>query len=364
MTVKNFSLILLALSFFGCQKNDGYKINVSVTDSQSGMLYLLTAIDRKPVPVDSVILKDGKGTFFGKVDNSEIFLLKFENSQETTPLFIENSEINIVLQSDDIKNAKISGSKSQNLYEDFLKQLAPFDSERQLLREQYKVHFQSNDIEEVRKIETEIDNIDKKRTEMAQSFVENNRNSIVSLFLIRRFLIFTADYQELSEILAQTPQELRQNSIYRFFAQRLQLMESLLPGKQISDYSFQNTEGEMVNISDFRGKYLLLDFWASWCPDCRKVNPQNALLYNKYKPKGFEILGISLDNDRQKWIEAIEKDKLTWTQVSELKRWDTDAVKLFGIMAIPTIILIDDKGIIVAYNPSHERLEEILEEIF
>lgn len=121
--------------------------------------------------------------------------------------------------------------------------------------------------------------------------------------------------------------------------------------------------GEDMLLSDFTGKYVLLDFWASWCLPCRKVNPDLVKLYHKYKGKGFEILGISLDEDKGKWEEAIKSDSLSWQQVSDLKGWKNEVAELYGISAIPQSFLVDPQGKIVAKNLKGEELDKKLEEL-
>lgn len=129
---------------------------------------------------------------------------------------------------------------------------------------------------------------------------------------------------------------------------------------QAPDFELPTPEGKLVKLSDFRGKYVLIDFWASWCPPCREENPNVVKVYQQFKNKNFTVFGVSLDDSKLRWTQAIEADKLTWTQVSDLKRWDGEVVALYKVDAIPTSFLIDPDGRIIAKNLRGNELEEFL----
>jgi len=135
-------------------------------------------------------------------------------------------------------------------------------------------------------------------------------------------------------------------------------------GNEAPDFTFNTPEGKPLSLSSFRGKILLVDFWASWCGPCRKENPNVLRMYKKYHSKGFEILGVSLDESKEKWVAAIKKDGLVWNHVSDLKGWGSQACSLYGIEAIPFAMLLDKDGKIIAKNLRGASLEKKLEELF
>jgi len=135
-------------------------------------------------------------------------------------------------------------------------------------------------------------------------------------------------------------------------------------GAVAPEISLNTPDGDVLKLSDLKGKYVLVDFWASWCKPCRRENPNVVKAYNKYKDKGFEILGVSLDRDRARWLQAIEADGLTWKHVSDLKYFQCEAAVTYGVSAIPFTVLVDREGKIIAQNLRGPSLERKLEELF
>lgn len=147
-------------------------------------------------------------------------------------------------------------------------------------------------------------------------------------------------------------------------SKELNKMKAFAIGGEAPDFTMDTPEGEAVSLSDFRGKVLLVDFWASWCGPCRRENPHVVKLYNKYKDQGFDVLGVSLDKDKGRWLAAIEKDGLAWNHVSDLKYWSNAAAQLYGVKGIPHTVLLDREGKIIAHKLRGAALEAKLKEIF
>ena len=140
-------------------------------------------------------------------------------------------------------------------------------------------------------------------------------------------------------------------------------MEDIQVGAVAPDFTLPDVDGNPVTLSGLRGKYVLIDFWASWCPDCRKENPNIVAAWNKYKDKNFTILGVSLDRKKEPWLAAIEKDQLAWTHVSDLKDWKSDAAVQYAIRWIPMNFLLDPNGVILAVGLEGEALQQKLDEV-
>jgi peroxiredoxin len=170
------------------------------------------------------------------------------------------------------------------------------------------------------------------------------------------------------DVYLTTAEKLKKNwssySHAKEFIELVDKMKSIAVGQVAPEIALPNPQGEVVKLSSLRGKYVLVDFWAKWCGPCRKENPNVVRAYKKYNKFGFEVFGVSLDRNKQDWVQAIEEDGLTWTHVSDLKFWQSEAARLYNINAIPFSLLLDPNGVIIAKNLRGAALDDKLEELF
>ncbi len=182
------------------------------------------------------------------------------------------------------------------------------------------------------------------------------------LAIIRMFQM-TQNGTKAEELYKLLPAGVQASGLGQFANQQIQESKINPIGSTIKDFSQNDTTGKPVNISSLRGKYVLLDFWASWCRPCRMENPNVVAAYKKYHDKNFTVLGISLDQAKPAWLNAIQMDGLTWNHVSDLKGWNNEVAALFQVRSIPQNLLIDPNGKIIAKNLRGEVLESKLEEL-
>ncbi|RZM22011.1 MAG: AhpC/TSA family protein [Pedobacter sp.] len=190
-------------------------------------------------------------------------------------------------------------------------------------------------------------------------FAQDNTSSLAGFYAIN--LLNPAEYEK--EMIAYSDKiksSFNKNEVVTEFLTRMAGLKAVSVGQNALDFTINNLEGKPVNLSDFKGKYVLLDFWASWCMPCRQENPNIVKAYNAFKDKNFTIIGISLDKDPAAWKKAIQDDNLTWTHVSDLKDFESPTARLYQIESIPSSFLIDPSGKIIAKNLRGEELEAFL----
>jgi thiol-disulfide isomerase/thioredoxin/phage tail tube protein FII len=360
----NLFLIFATLIISSCQMQSGYKVKVHVSDLSEGKVYLMREIEKKPTAIDSAELVKGGAVFTGKVESPELYYIKLNQQRNLLRLFIENSTIEVTMVSDSVDKAMVMGSATHDIYKPFAMKIAELDSEQRALSADYQALKTAGNSDEMKKIEDQVSEIYNRQQSFTKEFVNANTESVVGLYIIRWYLIYELDYLGLSELLSKVSAKIQNTPIYNVLNDRMGLLERTQTGKPAIDFSMESPDGNLISLSSFKGKYLLVDFWASWCGPCRRANPHVVDLYKKYNKMGFEILGVSLDNNKDKWLEAIKIDNLTWPHVSDLKGWQNSAGQLYGVNSIPHTVLIDNDGIIIGSRLSHEDLESKLAEIF
>ena len=216
-------------------------------------------------------------------------------------------------------------------------------------------------------LETRYSAVVEEMANVMQSFVLKHPNSYISLIVLSELLVNNSGIEAstIANLYKDLSDQIKKTDLGKELGTKLSSTTKTSIGAVAPDFTQNDTKGKPVKLSDFRGKYVLIDFWASWCAPCRQENPNVVKAYAQFKGKNFEILGISLDNPnaRTAWINAIEKDKLTWTQVSDLQGWKNQVARLYGVESIPQNFLIDPKGVIVAKNLRGENLIRTLSNI-
>ena len=332
--------------------------NIKNFTGSSVELYITKEHIAKPEAI-TIPVQNGKFSYKGKALRSPYFASLAIDPQKHLQFVLYNEPVRVEADANDLKSAKLSGGAQIEQYNQYRQTLGVLEAE---MRENY-TKSRSLDKESAAAVALrEKNNSLTKETEaMAAKFIEQHPGSGVSPFLLWANRLDMATEVKLYSSLDSNL--LADNSYFKFITPSMVGQRNTAIGKMLPAMKQANTLGNMVSLTDFKGKYLLIDFWASWCVPCRAANPGVVKLYNHYKAKNFDVLGISLDKgDKTKWIEAIRKDGLIWHHISDLKGWDNEISRAFGINSIPATVLVDPNGVIIARNLSEQQLETFLEE--
>lgn len=233
------------------------------------------------------------------------------------------------------------------------------------LGDEFNAAVKSNDQALIRDLQAKYQELVKAPNDSIAEVILNNAPSVGAIEFLSKNELDPDQYFPVYEKVASSLQgEWANYQIGKDFIEMVKRMKAVAIGSVAPEISLPNPVGEIVKLSSLRGKYVLVDFWAKWCGPCRQENPNVVRVYNKYKDNGFEVFGVSLDRNKQDWVGAIEEDGLQWTQVSDLKYFNSEAARDYNINAIPFSFLLDPKGVIIAKNLRGKELESKLEEIF
>ncbi|WP_181306308.1 TlpA disulfide reductase family protein [Rufibacter sp. XAAS-G3-1] len=365
-------LILAAASILvmsACQKkgvatedsDKSYRISGKINNMTTGKVFLDELGEQAFVPFDTAqINKDGTFVMEGTVAEPAIYKLGFEN-QEGIMLVVDNKSIEVTADSGQVAQTyTVTGSKDSELIQELNKIMQSMQQNATALNQQFQEASTAGNEAEVKRLQEQFMALQQENQNQLKAFVKANPSSVVSVYTAGNVLNLDEHYTFVDSMNTAFKSALPNSKYTKSLEARLSKMRSTAMGSAAPDIKLPSPDGPEIALTSLRGKYVLIDFWASWCGPCRKENPNVVRMYNKYKDKGFEIFGVSLDQDRAKWLKAIEADKLTWPHVSDLKGWESSAATLYGITAIPQTILLDKEGKIIAKNLRGEALEEKL----
>lgn len=315
----------------------GYTINVQIEGAAEGALVKILN-GNTGAEEGTAILKQSKCSFKGKVENPDFKVIGINGQAPFITLFLDNSMVRVTAKVGSLDKATVTGSTSHADFIVFNKATS-----------KYQDLFAGKGNYDVAFLEAAGIAI--------ENFVKENPNSYVSPLAIFRHNQVTGDYAKQETLFNTLSENIRNSAIGKYVAQQIGSNTAAGYGKPLANFSQADTTGNEISLAAFKGKYVLVDFWASWCRPCRMENPNVVRTYEKYKNKNFTVLGVSLDQDKQKWVSAIAEDNLNWTNLSDLKGWSNAVAAQFAIQSIPQNLLIDPAGNLIGKNLRGSALE-------
>lgn len=351
---------LLGTAAFAQKKSAGYTINGTVQGLKDGKVYISHSVNNETI-LDSTEMKDGKFAFTGTVPGPYQHFIRFEKIRGGISLFVENQPMTVQLDTT-WQDSKVTGSASQPLYQEFIDIYFYIHKKAGIPNGKFQQASKTKDTALYNEAKKEWDAIGLESDSLMVDFVKRHAGSPVAPYvIIDRFINYTNPAKIEACYALLKPAAL--NSTYGKEVTKYREIQARTAIGAKPSFVLLDTTGKKVSLKDFKGQYVLVDFWASWCAPCRKENPNIVKAYAKYHEKGFEVVAISLDDKKAPWLKAISTDGLPWKHISDLKGWKSDLAIQYGIRSIPASFLVDKDGKIIAKNLRGKELEAKLEEL-
>ncbi len=366
------SVIMLACSQQPVKDDSGIELTGKINFPEADGLVLLEEYGNKEIEIVDTIEVAASGDFSHSITLEEPGFFRLN--------LYEKQMVNLILYQDDLLievdgdamdgKAEVTGSEDMKYLTEVNQIVQDFQQRVAALNQQFVTANSTGDQAEMEKIRTQFDEENEKYKQLLKEKVNAMGNSMAVFQVVGNFSA-EEDYEfldQLGVLFANDPPDSKHTPNFLTYIdgvrQQAKNNQNLQIGKLAPEINLPNPEGEEIPLSSLRGKVVLVDFWAQWCRPCRMENPNIVEAYDKYKSKGFEVYGVSLDRSKEKWIQGIEEDGLPWTHVSDLKYWQSEAARTYNINAIPASFLLDREGRIIAKNlrgPAlHQKRKEVV----
>lgn len=374
---KIFALAFTTALFISCDKG-GYTISGDVKGFDDGTVVYINRIEEATgfVKIDSTEIQAGTFEFKGESPELDLYFIELGTTQEFAfPFVWENGSIKFTFDREKPEEIKVTGTKNNDLMTSYNEEAYKIQQEIKNFQDQNQQKFaeaQANeDQETMGSIIDGINTLQDKYLEQNKTFIGANKDSYISLLLLTQLSTTDAlTSEEIKDYFNNFDTSLKETKKGKEFAETLKKIEEdekerqkVAIGQKAPDFSANTPEGTTESLYNNLGKVTIIDFWASWCGPCRRENPNVVALYNKYKDNGLKIIGVSLDKENEKWVQAIADDQLDWLQISNLKFWDDPIAKDYFVESIPATFILDENGTIVAKDLRGAELENKIAEL-
>ena len=351
------SIVAASMTLAACNAQSGYKVTGTIEGMPDGKAFIANFDGTKLDTLAKSDITNGAFEFTGKVSEPTGAFIMVVGQRFSLPIMLENANITVNAGQ---AGLNVTGSEGQKIYDQFMAINTTTQQEAMKLQQEYQAA--NGDQAKMQAVQEAYAKLMTDAQAKETELIKANPDSYVSTFVIVSSM-GQMEYEQLKERYNLLGEKAKASAQGKAIAAQIAKLESTAIGQIAPNFTITTPEGESISLYDIKGKVKLIDFWASWCGPCRGENPHVVEIYKEYHPKGLEIFGVSLDNNKEAWVKAIADDGLVWKHGSDLKGWQSAPAKLYSVTGIPHTILLDENNKIIAKNLRGDELKQKIAEL-
>ncbi|MFR7810931.1 MAG: DUF4369 domain-containing protein [Butyricimonas faecihominis] len=351
------SIVAASMTLAACNAQSGYKVTGTIEGMPDGKAFIANFDGTNLDTLAKADVKNGSFEFTGNVSEPTGAYIMVIGQRGAIPFMLENANITVNAGQ---AGLTVTGSEGQKIYDQFMAINTTTQQEAMKLQQEYQAA--NGDQAKMQAVQEAYAKLMTDAQAKETELIKANQDSYVSSFVIVSSM-GQMEYEQLKERYNLLGEKAKASAQGKAIAAQIAKLESTAIGQIAPNFTITTPEGESISLYDIKGKVKLIDFWASWCGPCRGENPHVVEIYKEYHPKGLEIFGVSLDNNKEAWVKAIADDGLVWKHGSDLKGWQSAPAQLYSVSGIPHTVLLDENNKIIAKNLRGDELKQKIAEL-